>query len=137
MSRKVVPLLQGQGQGCAQKNSAHIAKSNKSAAKPIARNNTIKPFAGTNNLAELRAINALMMADGGVISRNELDAACGSSNSPEIIRRLRAKGLPIACEIKGTVNRFGEPVKAGFYSLTSHGRAKLRLWLREKAREVQ
>lgn len=121
-----------------QKNSAPVAGNNEGAKKQIfhfdLKHST---FIGTKNMAELRAIDALLKAGGKAVSRNDLDRICGSSNSPEIIRRLRAKGLHIECEIKGTVNRFGEPVRAGFYSLTRQGAAKLRLWLREKAREVQ
>lgn len=119
-----------------QSKNAPIAKSNESAANHKT-NHSIKPFAGTTNTAELRAIDALIKAKGKQVSRKDLDRACGSSNSPEIVRRLRGKGLPIECELKSTANRFGEPVQAGHYSLTRYGHAKLRLWLRQKAKEVQ
>ena len=103
----------------------------------VSTNSSIKPFIGTTNIAELRAINTFIKAKGKQVSRKDLDRACGSSNSPEIVRRLRGKGLPIDCELKSTVNRFGEPVQAGYYSLTGYGHAKLRLWLRQKTKEAQ
>lgn len=121
-----------------QKKNAPTERNNEGAKKQIFHFDLkYSAFIGTKNMAELRAIDALLQADCSGVSRNDLDLICGSSNSPEIIRRLRAKGLHIDCEIKDTVNRFGEPVRAGFYSLTRQGAAKLRLWLREKAREVQ
>lgn len=111
-------------------------ESNESAKKQAINfdlKNSTKPFVGTKNMAELRAIDAFMKAGGRSVSRNDLDRICGTSNSPEIVRRLRGKGLRIECEIKGTVNRFGEPVKAGFYRLTQQDKVQLRLWARAKS----
>lgn len=119
-----------------QNKNAPIAKSNESATNHKS-NHSIKPFVGTSNASELRAIDAFIKAKGRQVSRKDLDRACASTNSPEIVRRLRGKGLPIECELKSTANRFGEPVQAGFYSLTPHAYEKLHLWLSEKSGEVQ
>ena len=104
-----------------QKNSAPIAKNNESAAKPItAKHSTAKrPY--TTNQAELRALSALVAARGRGVSRKDLDKACGASNSPEIVRRLRAKGFEVHCEMRKTTNRFGESVQAGYYTLSGFG----------------
>lgn len=119
-----------------QSKNAPIAKSNESAANHKT-NHSIKPFAGTSNASELRAIDAFIKARGKQVSRKDLDRACASTNSPEIVRRLKAKGLAIECELKSTVNRFGESVQAGFYSLTPYAHEKLRLWLSKKDSGVQ
>lgn len=93
--------------------NAPITKSNESAAE---LNNTISRL---SNVREQRALEALRKAESRGVSRKELDAACGTSNSPELIRRLRGKGFAIHCEMRETKNRFYEPVRAGFYTLIS------------------
>lgn len=98
MTKKSLTLSQGQGDCCTQKKG-----------NPI--------YSKASNLNEMRALNALIKARERGISRKELDAVCASSNSPEIIRRLRRKGFVIHCEMRKTHNRFGEDVQAGYYRL--------------------
>ncbi|MGG4776069.1 hypothetical protein ACLO87_15695 [Paenalcaligenes sp. Me52] len=119
------------------KRNAPIAKSHESEAKPITEQHNIKPFQGTRNINELRALDAFLQAQGGPLSRKDLDRLCGAANSPEIVRRLREKGLSIKCDMQEQVNRFGEPVRAGYYSLTPYAMAKLRLWLHSQRKGMQ
>lgn len=101
-----------------QKKNAPIERNNEGAAKPIIQSQnstTLQPK--TNNQTELRALSALVAAQGRGVSRKDLDKACGAANSPEIVRRLRAKGFDVHCEMRQTKNRFGESVQAGYYTL--------------------
>ena len=120
-----------------QKRNAPITKSNESAANITVGQHIIKPFQGTRNINELRALDVLIKAEGKPVSRKDLDRLCGAANSPEIVRRLREKGLPIKCDMQEQVNRFGEPVRAGYYSLTPNAMAQLRLWQHSQRQEVQ
>lgn len=120
-----------------QKRNAPITRSNESAANITVGQHTIKPFQGTRNINELRALDALIKAEGKPVSRKDLDRLCGAANSPEIVRRLREKGLPIKCDMQEQVNRFGEPVRAGYYSLTPYAMTKLRLWLYSQRKGAQ
>src|SRR5699024_4312949 len=70
-----------------------------------------------SNPNEQRALDALRGAGPNGMSRKALDAACGTSNSPEIIRRLRAKGHNITTTLTNTHNRFGDAVTMGIYHL--------------------
>lgn len=102
--------------------NAPITKSNEGATKPTKssqNSTTIQPK--TNNQTELRALSALVEARGRGVSRKDLDKACGASNSPEIVRRLRVKGFAIHCEMRKTTNRFGDSVQAGYYTLSGFG----------------
>ena len=121
----------------AEKRNAPTTRSNESAANITVGQHNIKPFQGTRNINELRALDALIKAEGKPVSRKDLDRLCGAANSPEIVRRLREKGLPIKCDMQETVNRFGESVKAGYYSLTPYAMAKLRLWRHNQCKGVQ
>ena len=69
------------------------------------------------NPSEIRAVKAL---ERGRISRRELDRLCGVANGPDLVMRLRDKGYIIHCERRPVKNRFGESVRAGFYTLISH-----------------
>lgn len=60
--------------------------------------------------------------------REELDRAVGCSNSPDIVMRMRAKGVGIKCvEVKG-LDRDGRACWFGRYELTEEGRATLIRW---------
>jgi len=67
-----------------------------------------------------RAVAALLA---GPISRAELDVACAAANSPELVRRLRARGLQILTDEGHGLNRFGDPVSFARYSLPDHQHA--------------
>lgn len=82
-------------------------------------------FLGTDNPRELRAIELLMR---GPLSREELDKKAGSTNSPEIIRRLRSRGLELPCERIDFIDRDGKLCHPGVYHLTESDRHKVRRW---------
>ncbi|WP_157278229.1 hypothetical protein [Methyloversatilis thermotolerans] len=61
----------------------------------------------------------------GPCDREALDRAIGSSNSPDVISRLRAKGFALPCEsIKG-IDRDGLAIRWGRYSLTAADRERI------------
>lgn len=94
------------------------------------RNFTNQPgnFTGTSSPRQLRAIDALMTRINGV-SREELDRICGASNSPEVVRSLRGKGLDVPCLMVDGLDRDGKPCRFGVYWLTAEDAAKLKKWL--------
>lgn len=94
------------------KNAPTTKIGNEGAATPT-KNTTTQP----SNPNEQRALDALRGAGPRGITRKALDAACGTSNSPEIIRRLRSKGYSITTTLKKTHNRFGDAVTMGIYHL--------------------
>ena len=105
-----------------QKKNAPTERNNEGAAKLIIQGqNSTARQPHTSNQTELRALSALVAARGRGVSRKDLDKACGASNSPEIVRRLRVKGFAIHCEMRKTRNRFGESVQAGYYTLSGFG----------------
>ena len=87
---------------------------------------TVSKFAGTDNLRELRAIHALMTRP---TTREQLDRATGSSNSPDLIFRMRFKGLDIPCEKVPDTDRDGLPIRRGVFYLTNDDRKKINRWL--------
>jgi len=82
-------------------------------------------FTGTDNPRELRALEVLMR---GPVSREDLDKRAGCTNSPELIRRLRARGLELPCERIDFIDRDGNTCHPGVYRLTDSDRLKLRRW---------
>ena len=85
-----------------------------------------KPFVGTCNRRELRAIKALLNRS---IFRYELDRVVGCTNAPDLISRLRCKGLDIPCERVPGVDRDGRIVRPGRYSLTQRDRRLIHAWM--------
>jgi len=87
-------------------------------------------FTGTTSPRELRALAALMR---GPVTREALDRTAGSSNSPDVVFRLRKKGLGatdcLLCELRRHVDRDGRTVEPGTYVLTDEGRRRVRDWL--------
>jgi len=76
-------------------------------------------------LRQLRALDALWH---GPRMREELDRIAGCSNSPNLVRELALRGVGIACDRVGVLDRDGRPCKPGRYSLTDGGRERLRAW---------
>lgn len=60
----------------------------------------------------------------GETSRHDLDGLVGAENSPDVVFRLRNKGLSIPCERRAFVDRYGQTVRVGFYSLSAADRPK-------------
>lgn len=76
----------------------------------------------TDNPRELRALNALLRRP---MPREHLDREAGCSNGPDLIDRLRRRGLSVPCDMAPVIDRDGREVKRGVYSLTSTDRRKL------------
>ena len=68
---------------------------------------------------QLRAIRALI---DGPLMREQLDRLAACSNGPDIIVRLRKKGISINCVSVDRIDRDGKPCRPGQYSLTSDSR---------------
>jgi hypothetical protein len=72
-----------------------------------------------------RAIDAMMSCyPDGSIKREELDRICGSSNSPDIIRKLRKDYVDdegVICQMVDCIDRDGRPCKGGQYSFSEAG----------------
>ena len=69
---------------------------------------------------------ALDVLANGSRTREELDAAVGASNSPDVVFRLRGDGWVISCERVSHVNRDGRVGWHGVYSLAPADRQRLR-----------
>lgn len=63
---------------------------------------------------EWRAYQALSR---GPVWREDLDRAAGSTNSPDVVMRLRGKGLNIWCERVKRLDRDGNTCRPGRYHL--------------------
>ncbi len=63
---------------------------------------------------ERRALQALQA---GPVTREALDRACPASNAPDVVFRLRGRGVGIDCHMRRGVNRHGEPCRYGTYTL--------------------
>lgn len=86
-------------------------------------------FTGTSNPRELRAIHALMTRP---MPREHLDRAVGCSNGPDLVLRLRNKGLSIRCEKVPDIDRDGKQIMRGVYYLTEAGRRTISRWLSKR-----
>ncbi len=84
------------------------------------------PFIGSRNPRELRALAALF---DNQMPRKQLDRAIGCSNSPDVIFRLRQKGLECPCQLVSDVDRDGQRIRRGVYHLTHGDRDAVRSWL--------
>lgn len=86
-----------------------------------------RKFTGTRNPRELRAIEALTNAP--AVSRYDLDSIVGTTNSPEVVSRLRAKGLCIPCAPIEFIDRDGNKCRPGVYSFTDDDLRAVSDWL--------
>ncbi|MEX3687931.1 hypothetical protein AB3X91_14805 [Paraburkholderia sp. BR14263] len=89
----------------------------------------MQAFPDITNERELRVLHALNSH--ASISREGLDRVSGASNSPEIVRRLRKKGVTIFCEKVAGLDRDGHPVKYGTYSLSDASRCAFSAWIED------
>ena len=92
-------------------------KTGNEGATTSSQNNTAHRATPPSALTEQRALAALKAAQGRGVTRKDLDAACGTSNSPEAVRKLRARGYDITTTRESAYNRFGEVVVMGVYRL--------------------
>jgi hypothetical protein len=65
-------------------------------------------------------------------TREAIDRVAGASNGPDIIRRLRDRGLSIPCTLVPCIDRDGREVKRGIYSMTPDDLARIRAWRRRR-----
>ena len=83
-------------------------------------------FIGSRNPRELRALAALYA---GPMPRRQLDRAIGCANGPDVVFRLRQKGLVVPCLLVSDVDRDGQRIRRGVYELAQSDRAAVRTWL--------
>lgn len=86
----------------------------------------IPRFAGTSNPRELRVIDALMRRAG--ILREELDRVAGCSNGPDLVKRLKVRGLDLECRTVESRDRDGRVCWSGWYFFTAVGRRQIIEW---------
>ncbi len=72
-----------------------------------------------------RAVVRLVNGD---VDREELDRIAGSTNSPDIVRQLRRKGIGINMQRIDALDRDGRACWFGRYSLTADGRRIVQQW---------
>jgi len=92
-------------------------------------NNTVTPKTATRKKPPSsklrRAIDALAMRfPNGSVKREELDRICGSTNSPDIILKLRKDYVGddgVICQIVNGIDCDGRPHKSGQYSFSQAG----------------
>ena len=72
-----------------------------------------------------RVIAALLQ---GPKFREQLDRIAGAANAPDLVARLRRRGLSIPCEQIRATDRDGRKCWPGVYSLTAEDREKIARW---------
>ncbi len=85
-----------------------------------------RPFLGTDHPRELRALHALMRRP---MPREHIDREAGCSNGPDLIGRLRDRGLDLPCPRVPVIDRDGRECMRGVYFLTTRDRRCIALWL--------
>ncbi|MEN9366219.1 MAG: hypothetical protein RL489_577 [Pseudomonadota bacterium] len=103
-------------------------------ARPIPKNKTgaagkRDQFIGAVSRRYLRVLVSLMQRPR---TREAIDRVAGASNGPDIIRRLRDRGLSIPCDLVPCIDRDGREVKRGIYSMTPDDLARIRAWRRRR-----
>lgn len=87
-------------------------------------------FAGTKSPRHVRVLRALMKFR--KLTREQLDRVAGSSNGPDVVFRLRTKGLAVPCTLLPRVDRDGRPCEVGEYRLTQQDRRAVIAWMRRE-----
>ncbi|MDE2421634.1 MAG: hypothetical protein KGO49_10720 [Gammaproteobacteria bacterium] len=95
--------------------------------KPSQADNSI--FQGTDNPRELRAISALLKRPHW---RKEIDNIAGCSNTPDLISRIKKRGLDIRCKREIVIDRDGKKCRSGIYYLTQSAIRKIKIWLKRR-----
>jgi hypothetical protein len=105
------------------------AQNSNEGAHDSANSNIKKKFTGTDNPRELRAIHALMTRPQ---PREHLDRAVGCSNAPDLVSRLRDKGLEVPCLKIDYIDRDGKITHPGIYHFNDADRRKVNSWLHQR-----
>jgi hypothetical protein len=79
----------------------------------------------TSDPRQRRVIAALLQ---GPKFREQLDRIAGAANAPDLVARLRRRGLSIPCEQIRATDRDGRKCWPGVYSLTAEDREKIARW---------
>ena len=82
-----------------------------------------REFFLTDNPREGRVLNALMVRSR---TRKHTDEIAGASNAPDLIKRLRDRGLEIPCDKMPAFDRDELKTEYGVYHLTEVDRRKIR-----------
>jgi hypothetical protein len=86
-------------------------------------------FSGTENPREIRALALLLRRSS--VTREDLDREVGCSNGPDLIARLRDRGLTkvhLPCTRIHELDRDGKSCRRGVYWLTQPGRRAVDRW---------
>jgi hypothetical protein len=94
------------------------------------RANHTGKFTGTNNPRDLRVISALQKRS---LPRKTLDQVAGASNGPDLVMRLRSRGLEIPCMRIEAIDRDGKLCWVGVYHLTKKDRRLIVAWLNSRS----
>jgi len=86
----------------------------------------------TDNQRELRALNALLRRP---LPREQGDSDAGCSNFPDLIARLRRRGLAVPCDRVPVIDSDGREVNRGVYHLTATDRRKVIRALTRRAKQ--
>ena len=84
-------------------------------------------FKGVKNPRQVRALTALAYRD--YVSRENLDKLAGCTNSPDLVARLRMKGIDIQMREVQTKDRDGRSCWFGEYFLIHDAKIAIREWL--------
>jgi hypothetical protein len=96
--------------------------------------NTATKFIGTDNPRYLRVLHSLELR---ARSREEIDKIAGASNGPQLVANLRGCGLTIPCHLVPGIDRDGNPIRFGVYSLDATDRRKILAWQRQRERKAR
>ena len=84
-----------------------------------------RKFIGPGCPRQERLLNALLAHP---VSREAADRIAGASNGPDVVARLRKRGLSAPCEMRRGIDRDGKKVLYGVYSLTDSDRQAVAAW---------
>ena len=86
----------------------------------------------TENPKQLRVLAALLVRP---CPREQIDKSAGVSNGPDVVFRLRGRGLSIPCERVKRKGIDGEWTHPGIYQLTASDRKAINRFLSRRAKE--
>lgn len=92
--------------------------------------NSTPLFSGARSPRQVRVLRALMVLH--KLTREDLDQVAGASNGPDVVAKLRAKGLSVPCTLLRRIDRDGRPCEIGEYRLTPQDRRAIMAWLKRQ-----
>lgn len=85
-----------------------------------------------DNLRELRALDALLRRP---LPREQGDREAGCSNFPDLVGRLRRRGLAVPCDKAPVIDSDGREVMRGIYHLTASDRRKVIIAMMRRSKQ--